>query len=151
MKNKPLTLLLLLAICSPLYSQNYQSEKDSLLLLKNSITTENTNLKSDIDSLTAYLSNLEKELNAKQNELKGLKRKLYAKKYGKKIAARIALCRIWKGMTIEMLEDGWGKPDRTHTDKHSWGVFTQLYYGDITYFFKNSILTDWEESSKKIR
>ncbi len=148
MKNKLLALLLLLATCSPLYSQNYQSEKDSLQLLKNSITTENTNLKSNIDSLTAYLSNLKKELNAKQNELKELKRKYYTKKYGKEIATRITLGRIWKGMTIEMLEDGWGKPDKTHTDKHPWGVFTQLYYGDITYFFKNSVLIDWEESSK---
>ena len=147
--NKLLVLLFLLMISTPIYSQNYQSEKDSLLLLKNSLTTENANLKSEVDSLTAYLSALDKRLSTNQNELGTLKKKLNIKKYGEEIATRIALGRVWKGMTIEMLEDEWGKPDKTHTDKHPWGVFTQLYYGDITYFFKNSILTDWEEGSKK--
>ena len=147
--NKLLVLLFLLMISTPIYSQNYQSEKDSLLLLKNSLTTENANLKSEVDSLTAYLSALDKRLSTNQNELGILKKKLNIKKYGEEIATRIALGRVWKGMTIEMLEDEWGKPDKTHTDKHPWGVFTQLYYGDITYFFKNSILTDWEEGSKK--
>lgn len=140
--NKILTLLFLLVLSAPVYSQNYQSEKDSLLALKNSLIVQNANVKAEIDSLTNYLSELEKKVNVNQDELKELKNKLYTKKYGKEIATRIALGKIWKGMTIEMLEDVWGKPDKTHTDKHSWGVFTQLYYGDITYFFKNSILTD---------
>lgn len=148
MTNKFFTLLLLLIISTPLYSQNHQSEKDSLLTLKNSLATENAKLKSEVDSLTAYLAALDKKLDVNQNELASFEKKLYTKKYGKEIASRMALGRVWKGMTIEMLEAEWGKPDRSHTDKHPWGVFTQLYYGDITYFFKNSILTDWEESSK---
>ncbi len=149
MTKKFFTLLFLLIISIPLYSQNHQSEKDSLLTLKKSLTTQNTKLKSEVDSLTAYLSALDKRLNLNQDELADLKKELYAKKYGKEIATRIELGRVWKGMTIEMLEAEWGKPDKSHTDKHPWGVFTQLYYGDITYFFKNSILTDWEEGSKK--
>lgn len=149
MKGKLFTFMFLLIISLPLYSQNYQDERDSLLLLKNSLTTDTVSLKSEVDSLTTYLSNLEKKLNVNQDELKELKNKLYSKRYGKENGTRIALGRIWKGMTLEMLEDEWGKPDRSNTDKHPWGVFTQLYYGDITYFFKNSILTDWEEGSKK--
>ena len=149
MTNKLFILFFLLIISIPLYSQNHQSEKDSLLTLKNSLTTENAKLKSEVDSLTAYLAALDKKLDVNQNELASLKKKLYIKKYGKENASRMALGKIWKGMTIEMLETEWGKPDKTHTDKHPWGVFTQLYYGDITYFFKNSILIDWEEGSKK--
>ena len=146
--NKFFILLFLLIISAPLYSQTYQSEKDSLIILKNSLSSENAKLKTEVDSLTTYLSELDKKLNVNQGELLGLKKRLFIKKYGKEDGKRMAQGRIWKGMSLKMLVDEWGKPDRSHTDKHPWGVFTQLYYGDITYFFKNSILTDWEESSK---
>ena len=149
MTKKILISAFIILISLPVYSQSYQSEKDSLTTLKNSLTTENANLKSEVDSLTSYLSELDKKLDVNQNELSELKNKLFIKKYGKEDGKRMALGKIWKGMTLEMLEDEWGRPDKSHTDKHPWGVFTQLYYGDITYFFKNSILTDWEEGSKK--
>jgi hypothetical protein len=149
MTRKLFPLMILLFLSPPIFSQNYQSEKDSLASLKDSLTISNTSLKAEIDSLTDYLSNLEKRVDVSQNDLANLKKELYVRKYGKENGTRISLGRIWKGMTLEMLEDEWGKPDKTHTDKHPWGVFTQLYYGDIAYFFKNSILTDWEESSKK--
>jgi hypothetical protein len=143
----PLFILLLLS--SPSYSQNYQSEKDSLKSLKDSLAISNSSAKAEIDSLTNYLAELEKKVNVNQDELSELKKKLYIKKYGKENGTRVSLGRIWKGMTLGMLEDEWGKPDKTNTDKHPWGVFTQLYYGDITYFFKNSILIDWQEGTKK--
>ena len=149
MLRKLFPLLILLFLSSPIYSQNYQSEKDSLRIVKDSLAVSNLITKAEIDSMTNYLSELEKKVNANQDELAELKKKLYLKKYGKENGARVSLGRIWKGMTLEMLEDEWGKPDKTNTDKHPWGVFTQLFYGDITYFFKNSILIDWEEGSKK--
>jgi hypothetical protein len=141
--------LILLLLSSPIYSQNYQSEKDSLKSLKDSLAISNSSAKAEIDSLTNYLAELEKKVNVNQDELSELKKKLYIKKYGTENGTRVSLGRIWKGMTLDMLEDEWGKPDKTNTDKHPWGVFTQLYYGDITYFFKNSILIDWEEVTKK--
>jgi hypothetical protein len=149
MLRKLFPLLILLFLSSAIYSQNYQSEKDSLRIVKDSLAASNLITKAEIDSLTNYLSELEKKVNTNQYELAELKKKLCLKKYGKENGARVSLGRIWKGMTLEMLEDEWGKPDKTNTDKHPWGVFTQLYYGDITYFFKNSILIDWEEGSKK--
>ena len=51
-------------------------------------------------------------------------------------------------MTEDMLNDSWGKPDRTNKIKKKWGIFTQWYYGDITYFFKNSKLIEWEQKKK---
>ena len=149
MFRKLFPLLILLFLSSPIYSQNYQSEKDSLRIVKDSLAASNLITKAEIDSLTNYLLELEKKVNTNQYELAELKRKLYLKKYGKGNGTRVSLGRIWKGMTLEMLEDEWGKPDKINTDKHPWGVFTQLYYGDITYFFKNSILIDWEEGTKK--
>ena len=145
----PFPLFILLLLSSPIYSQNYQSEKDSLKSLKDSLAISNTSAKAEIDSLTNYLAELERKVNVNQDELSELKKKLYIKKYGKENGTRVSLGRIWKGMTLDMLEDEWGKPDKTNTDKHPWGVFTQLYYGDIIYFFKNSILIDWQEGTKK--
>ena len=149
MTRKLFPLLIVLFLSSTIYSQNYQSEKDSLMLLKDSLAISNSSVKAEIDSLTNYLSELEKKTNVNQDELAELKKKLYIKKYRKENGTRMSLGKVWKGMTLEMLEDEWGKPDKSHTDKHPWGTFTQLYYGDITYFFKNSVLTDWEEGSKK--
>ena len=149
MTRKLFPLLVVLFLSSTIYSQNYQSEKDSLMLLKDSLAISNSSVKAEIDSLTNYLSELEKKTNVNQDELAELKKKLYIKKYGKENGTRMFLGKVWKGMTLEMLEDEWGKPDKSHTDKHPWGIFTQLFYGDITYFFKNSVLTDWQEGSKK--
>ena len=52
-------------------------------------------------------------------------------------------------MTEDMLNDSWGKPDRTNKIKKKWVIFTQWYYGDITYFFKNSKLIEWEQKKKE--
>ena len=67
------------------------------------------------------------------------------RKYGKKNGLRVARGQVWKGMSEKMLEDSWGKPDKITKNKEKWGTFTQWYYGDITYFFRDGIMTDWEE------
>jgi len=147
--SKLLTLLFLLTICSTLYSQNHQSQKDSLLNLKNSLKSENSILKSKIDSLTNLFSSLSEELTANQSELAEINKRSFVKKYGKENGQRVASGRIWKGMTTDMLKDIWGKPDKITSNKYSYGVYTQWYYGDITYFFKNSVLIDWEQGTEK--
>ena len=48
-------------------------------------------------------------------------------------------------MTDKMLEESWGKPDNITSNKEKWGMFTQWYYGEITYFFKNGELLGWEQ------
>lgn len=149
MKNKLFALMFLLNIGSPLYSQNYQAQKDSLLNLKDALTIENIILKSKIDSLTFLYSSLSDQLTTGKSELAELNKKLFIKKYGKDDGQRVASGRVWKGMTIDMLKDIWGKPDKVTSNKYSYGVYTQWYYGDITYFFKNSVLIDWEQGTEK--
>lgn len=149
MKNKLFFLLITLIFTSPLYSQIYQSEKDSLTSLKNSLISEMDSLNAYTDSLAHHLTFLDKELTNSETELAEIKKRLFIKKYGKEDGLRVSEGRIWKGMTEDMLKDVWGKPDKTNTDKHSWGVFTQYYYGEITYFFKNSKLIDWQQGSKE--
>jgi len=123
-----------------LYSQSKENVND-LKLKKEQLKHKNQITKHKIDSLKNVLKNLDAKLK------KHLK-KLYILKYGKKKGIRVYNGSIWKGMTEDMLRDSWGKPDRINKIKRKWGVFTQWYYGDITYFFKNGKLTDWEENKK---
>lgn len=111
---------------------------DSLTVEKNNLLQEKENLLVEIDSLRNVIAKLdEKWTSGRVSQLR--------KKYGKKVAKRIAMGQVWKGMSEKMLEDSWGKPDKITKNKEKWGVFTQWYYGDITYFFKDGIVTDWEE------
>ena len=85
-----------------------------------------------------YLLELEEKwVSGRENQLK--------RKYGNEIGERIIRGQIWKGMTEKMLEDSWGKPDRITKNREKWGTFTQWYFGKITYFFKDGIMTGWEE------
>jgi len=120
----------------------FQAEVDSLNSIKSSLLQLNESLKSEIDSL-----NFKIERNIiliKECEYQKL-----VKKYGKKSGGRVASGSIWKGMTEQMLIDSWGKPDKITSKKEKWGTFTQYYYGDVTFFFKNKALIDWEEKANK--
>ena len=44
-----------------------------------------------------------------------------------------------------MVRDGWGKTDQINNNVERWGTFTQWSYGNITFFFRDGNLTDWEE------
>ncbi|PJA99250.1 MAG: hypothetical protein CO128_04155 [Ignavibacteriales bacterium CG_4_9_14_3_um_filter_30_11] len=140
---KTLGFILLL---SSLFSQNLfsQSINDSLSTTnsqKEYIIKDNTKIKNEIDSLKLVLKNLDVILN---NNLKNL----YILKYGKEDGIRVANKQVWNGMTEQMLQDGWGKADTVNANSYKWGIYTQWIYGDITLFFKNGKLFEWEEKKK---
>jgi predicted nuclease with TOPRIM domain len=111
---------------------------DSLSTQKSQLITEKESLLADIDSLKNRLVEIEEECkSARANQI--------MKKYGNKVGKQIVNGQVWKGMTEKMLEDSWGKPDKITKNKVKCGLFTQWYYGDITYFFRDGIMTDWEE------
>lgn len=120
----------------------YTSEKKLLMERKAQLTDDIKHLKIEIDSLRAILPDIEKKLTAELSEL-------FILKYGNEIGWRVINKRIWIGMTDEMVKDGWGVPDRIDKNVEPWGVFTQWYYGDILFFFKDSKLTDWQEGPDK--
>ena len=130
---------------SKMNEKQYSAQTDSLQALKLSLTKVNLQMEKEIDSLKKVSDNLDKKLNKAQSELKKVQHSFYIKKYGQEDGNRISEGKVWKGMTERMLKDSWGKPDKTHQNKYKWGVFTQWYYGDVTYFFKNLKLIDWEE------
>lgn len=118
--------------------ERYNFLVDSLTTLKSDLLAQKEKLNSQIDSLNNILEKLnDKNTTSRIREL--------TRKYGKKNGSRIARGQIWKGMTEKMLEDSWGKPDKIDKNKEKWGTFTQWYYGDITYFFKNGEMIGWEE------
>ena len=118
--------------------EEYQKEKQFLISKKFNLEDEILKLKNDIDSLRNLIPELE------QNVILAY-RELYVLKYGEEIAQRIAYKRIWKGMTDEMVRDGWGKTDQINNNVERWGTFTQWSYGNIIFFFRDGNLTDWEE------
>jgi len=129
-----------------IFSQNLFSQtiKDSLVNInseKEYLIKNNKKIKNEIDSLNIVLRNLDVVL---KNNLKNL----YILKYGKDDGSRVANKQVWKGMTEQMLYDGWGKADTVNANSYKWGMYTQWTYGDITFFFKNGKLFEWEEKKK---
>ncbi len=118
--------------------EEYNSKKESLTLQKKELNREIETLKTEIESLQNRIPELEQEMITAFREL-------YVLKYGEDIGQRVAYKQIWKGMTDEMVRDGWGEPDRIDKNVEAWGVFTQWIYGEVIFFFKDGKLTDWDE------
>ena len=122
--------------------EEYISKMESLNLQKKELKGEIETLNKEVEGLQIHKSELEQEMITAFREL-------YVLKYGEEIGNRIAYKRIWKGMTDEMVRDGWGKPDRIEKNVEAWGVFTQWIYGEVIFFFRDGKLTDWEEGRNK--
>ena len=127
---------------SQLSPAQIKAQKDSLTAYKENLKRYIESLKKDLDTLTKFRDYLDEKIKSEFE-------KLYISKYGKEHGTMVANGRIWKGMTEEMLKDSWGKPDKTNTDKYNYGTFTQYEYGDITFFFRDKILIDWEDKGKE--
>ncbi len=121
--------------------EEYNKKYESLKTQKENFLREKAALKSSIDSLTQVTAHLD-------SLLKDCMPAYLIHKYGKKIGTRIALGKIWKGMSEKMLRDSWGKPDKVRTRRWKWGVFRQYYYGNIIYFFRDGKLIDWKDGGK---
>ena len=130
--------LLSFTIFAQMTEEEYNSKKKSLTLQKKELKREIETLKTEIDSLHNRIPELEQEMLTAFREL-------YVLKYGEEIGQRVAYKQIWKGMTDEMVRDGWGEPDRIDKNVEAWGVFTQWIYGEVIFFFKDGKLTDWDE------
>lgn len=122
--------------------ERYNFLTDSLTQQKSDLLNEKSVLLKDIDSLKLAIEKLNENIvSSRVNEL--------IKKFGKVNGGRIAKGQVWKGMSEKMLEASWGKPDKITKNKEKWGLFTQWYCGDITYFFKNGELIGWEQKDEK--
>ena len=134
-------LITLIFLSQNSFAQIKENNPSNIKLTKEQLIKKNAKTKHQIDSLKIVLKNLDANL-------KKHYKALYVLKYGKKKGTRVSYGNVWKGMTEDMLKDSWGKPDKKNTIKRKWGVFTQWYYGDITYFFKNGKLIEWEEKKQ---
>ena len=116
----------------------YNREKDELILRKKQLNSKIAEITLEIESMRNRIPELEQEVITAYHEL-------YILKYGKDIGQKVAYKQIWTGMTDEMVGDSWGEPDKIDKNVKPWGVFTQWYYGAVTFFFKDGRLTEWDE------
>lgn len=122
-------------------ADDYKFVLDSLTLYKKNLTESKVLLKRELDSLKILSKNISDKISREQLETE----QLYTKKFGENIGRRVFGKQIWKGMTENMLMASWGKPDKIDKSVKNWGTFTQWYYGNVTFFFRDGKLTDWEE------
>ncbi|MCF8266381.1 MAG: hypothetical protein K9I99_17935, partial [Melioribacteraceae bacterium] len=80
-----------------------------------------------------------------ESAITNCKEEILVLKYGQEYGMRVSMGRVWKGMSENMMRDSWGEPDKIDKNKEKWGVFSQWYYGEIVYFFKDGKLTEWEQ------
>lgn len=118
-------------------AQSKPAKKDSLLVSSKKFEITNEKLRNDIDALKKLRDSLQQKLRVELIEL-------YILRYGEEAGTKVSLGQIWTGMTEEMMEDSWGEPDSVTVNNQPWGKYSQWYYGDITYFFKNNELFEWE-------
>ncbi len=133
-----LIILISLTTFAQMTEEEYNSKKESLTLQKEELIMEIETLKTEIENLQNRIPELEQEMITAFREL-------YLLKYGEDIGQRVAYKQIWKGMTDEMVRDGWGEPDKIDRNIEKWGVFEQWFYGNIEFFFRDGKLTDWDE------
>ena len=118
--------------------EEYNSKKESL-------TFQKTELKRKIETLKTEIENLQNRIPELEQEIITAFRELFVLKHDEEIGRRVAYKQIWKGMTDEMVRDGWGEPDRIDRNVEKWGVFEQWFYGNVTFFFRDGKLTEWDE------
>jgi len=133
-----LIILISLTTFAQMTEEEYNSKMESLTLQKKELKKEIEALKKEIENLPNRIPELEQEMITAFREL-------YVLKYGEDSGQRVAYKQIWKGMTDEMVRDGWGEPETINRNVEKWGVFEQWNYGNITFFFKDGKLTDWDE------
>ncbi len=133
-----LIILISLTTFAQMTEEEYNSKMESLTLQKKELKREIEALKKEIENLPNRIPELEQEMITAFREL-------YVLKYGEDIGQRVAYKQIWKEMTNEMVRDGWGEPETINRNVEKWGVFEQWNYGNITFFFKDGKLTDWDE------
>jgi hypothetical protein len=79
-----------------------------------------------------------------QNNLKTRREKYYPK-YGKEIGEKIALEKIWIGMTEEMLLDSWGNPEDINQTVNRYSNRKQYVYGLGQYVYvENGKVEAWQ-------
>jgi hypothetical protein len=120
----------------------YNREKDELITGRDQLKNEIEDIKFETDNMRNKIPELEQEVITAYREL-------YVLKYGEGIGEKVSYKQIWAGMTDEMVRDSWGKPDKIDKNVKPWGVFTQWYYGNVTFFFRDGKLTDWQEGPEE--
>jgi len=69
-------------------------------------------------------------------------------KYGKNIAVRIYAGKIWKGMTVDMVKDAWGEPDRINQVVVKSVKMEEYIYRSTWLLMEKGTLKEWGPITK---
>jgi len=122
-----------------------QITEDDFIREKDELSFKRDQLKQEIEEIRLEIDGLRNRIPELEQEVKTSYRELYFLKYGKEVGGKVSYKQIWTGMTDEMVRDSWGEPDKIDKNVKPWGVFTQWYFGNVTFFFKDGKLTEWDE------
>lgn len=118
---------------------DYNRKKQLEYTIKDKAISDSLRLENEKKS-----AELEKKLTAQRAELE----KKLTVKFGSKVAKDLVVGRVWMGMTEEMAEYSWGRPQTINRSVGSWGVSEQWVYGVGNYlYFGNGKLTSWQTSN----
>ena len=142
-----LTMFLIAVVPSITFAQEmsedtYKKTYEELKERKENLTEEEKALRAELEAMRTKIDSMKEAYTQAVEDI-------LIMKYGEDDGRRVSQGRIWTGMTDDMLRDSWGEPDRTTKNVEPWGVFTQWYYGEITFFFRDGRLTAWEDKSKE--
>lgn len=65
------------------------------------------------------------------------------KKYGPRLAAQINAGKIWKGMTAQMVQDSWGKPQKINRSISGNLIREEWIYMNTWLYIENNTLMNW--------
>lgn len=142
-------IVLMLIIPSISLAQEEQMTTDEYKQTVNELKERKTELTEKEESLRNELEYMRGKIDSMKKAYESTMLEIYTMKYGKDDGSRVYHGQIWTGMTDNMLKDSWGEPDRVTKNVEPWGTFTQWYYGDITFFFRDGRLTAWEDKGKE--
>ena len=92
----------------------------------------------DIDTYNEQVKQARREEQVRETERERLaaERKMrLVKKFGKSNADIILQGKVRIGMTAEMCQEAWGRPEKINRSTGSWGVHEQWVYGDGNYLY----------------
>lgn len=134
----------------------YIKETEPIKRFKEELKLRNEKMKIEYEKKEAAKQELEKlklkeekqEL-AKQEKIKEEKyRQSLISKFGKEIGQKLFEGYYWIGMTREMARISLGKPTTINKSVGSWGVHEQWVYYSTYLYFKNDILSSFQNSNR---
>jgi hypothetical protein len=89
------------------------------------------------------ISNQQEGNNVQPQEKQADRQTYLENKYGTTVASKMMAGKIWKGMTVEMILDSWGKPQKVNRTINVDLIREEWIYKNSWLFIENNTLIEW--------